>query len=353
MVRRDLLAAAVGAVLGGAATRSLAPTRRPLGESSPKANAMKTLPLEKIADRPATPDGFASVTQSVANDDTLLFLFIEQSGADAVMARTSQGLGTFPVPRLPDRKRFRLIARSLASGDRAIDIPPTDIAFPFVDLFSDGRVLLVAARSELRGPDDFDRNAMVFEPVHNQVTRFLAGDGIEDVFVDSIGRVWVSYFDEGVFGNFGWGYHDGATPVGAAGLVCFDATGTKSWEFPGSAITDCYALNVTGAEAVIFYYTDFPICRIGSDFHVAKWNTKLKGCHALAISGNNVLLTAQYEDSRDIGYRGRLGRHSLEDVEPVRFSLPDGSPLPKGSFVGRGPHLTFFAADAVYRASLS
>ena len=38
--------------------------------------------------------------------------------------------------------------------------------------------------------------------------------------VDSLGRIWVSYADEGVYGNFGWG-QPGPPPVGAAGLVCF------------------------------------------------------------------------------------------------------------------------------------
>jgi outer membrane protein assembly factor BamB len=172
--------------------------------------------------------------------------------------------------------------------------------------------------------------------------------------VDALGRVWVAYGDEGIFGNFGWG-NPGPIPVGAAGLVCFDATGEKLWEYPASAngmTADCYALNVFGSEAAIFFYTDFPVCRISSDFKLAHWKTELAGCHAFAISRSAALFSGEYNDPTDTAYLGEFDADSQMRARRVRLLLPDGSGLPKGRLLGRGPHLYFFDDLDVYRASL-
>lgn len=72
---------------------------------------------------------------------------------------------------------------------------------------------------------------------------FLLGDGISHVQSDANGNIWTGYFDEGVFGNYGW-----ATPAGAAGLSCFTKSGEKIWGYEAPAgfdqIDDCDALNV-------------------------------------------------------------------------------------------------------------
>jgi len=50
----------------------------------------------------------------------------------------------------------------------------------------------------------------------NPFPLFHAGDGVEDIQTTEDGRTWVSYFDEGVFGD---------TTPGQAGLVCLDSSG--------------------------------------------------------------------------------------------------------------------------------
>jgi hypothetical protein len=48
------------------------------------------------------------------------------------------------------------------------------------------------------------------------------GDGVARVRVARSGHVWVGYFDEGVYGNYGWGGGGGGpAPLGAPGLVRF------------------------------------------------------------------------------------------------------------------------------------
>lgn len=83
------------------------------------------------------------------------------------------------------------------------------------------------------------------------------GDASEDLQTTPDGLIWVSYFDEGVFGG----------GIGRQGLVCFDAGGTPLFKYADFAeqnalprICDCYAMNVDGKGAVyINYYTDFPL----------------------------------------------------------------------------------------------
>ena len=70
-------------------------------------------------------------------------------------------------------------------------------------------------------------------------------------------RIWISYFDEGVFGN---------TRLGQSGLVCLDDRGGCDFDFATlvsdevPSIDDCYAMNVcSNREVRLCYYTDFPL----------------------------------------------------------------------------------------------
>jgi hypothetical protein len=177
------------------------------------------------------------------------------------------------------------------------------------------------------------------------------GDGINSTYVDAVGRIWVAYSDEGIFGNFGWG-RPGPTPIGSAGLVCFSELGEKVWEYPtDDGMSDCYALNVSDSEAAIFFYSDFPICRI-SDFRLAYWKTELRGCVEFAISEAAVLFSGQYDDPPDAGYLGSLEAGQALAAREVRLLLPDGSGVPKGQLLGRGKHLYFFDTLSAYQTSL-
>jgi hypothetical protein len=86
------------------------------------------------------------------------------------------------------------------------------------------------------------------------------GDASEDLQTTPDGRIWVSYFDEGVFGG----------GIGSQGLVCFDTTGTTTFRYAEFAeqndlphIADCYAMNVLpSGEVWLNYYTDFPLVKL-------------------------------------------------------------------------------------------
>lgn len=103
-------------------------------------------------------------------------------------------------------------------------------------------------------------NTMLYD-AHGVVRRtFDLGDASEDLQTTADGRIWVSYFDEGVFGG----------GIGRQGLVCFDSDGAPIFRYADYAeqhdlpmIADCYAMNVDEAGAVwLNYYTDFPLVQL-------------------------------------------------------------------------------------------
>jgi hypothetical protein len=315
---------------------------------------MDLVQFRKVTRTPQLPDGQALVARSVANDHSLLFLFVERAGESAVTETYSSGIGIFPRVKMDVPRRFCLL-RVTSGRSQITELPELDVTFPFVDIFPDGRILVVGARCRWRGEDDYDLNGIIFDPRSGQSTRILLGDGISGAHVDSVGRIWVSYTDEGIFGNFGWSYPE-STPVGSAGFACFSDSGEKIWEYPQEeaphAITDCYSLNVSDSGAAIFFYSDFPICRISSDFKLEYWKTNLSGCRQFAISETRVLLSGQYDDATNTAYLGTLEGGQLKDVRKISLLMPDGSSISEGELLGRGSHLYFFNSSDVYRASL-
>jgi hypothetical protein len=159
-------------------------------------------------------------------------------------------------------------------------------------------LLLLGSRCVWRrsGPE---KNALVVNSRGETLRCFTAGDGISDVRVAADGTIWVSYMDEGVFGNCGWSI-PGPEPIGASGLVAFDAHGNVTCTYDRKAagtdfICDAYALNVTeDGAAWVYFYTDFPLVRIYQGRYRA-WACNVKGARAVAIRGRNALLVGNRE----------------------------------------------------------
>ncbi|MDF0498912.1 hypothetical protein [Bradyrhizobium yuanmingense] len=280
----------------------------------------------------------------MAGDQSLLFLF-ESSEDSASTAAALRASGVVPHPKIDQLKRYCLL-RLQAGSDFWIDLPPVGLHLSKVDLFPDGRVLLANARWSFQSDARYDLNGIIFDPRTGQANRVGLGDGISDLQIDDRGRIWIGYFDEGVFGG----------SVGQGGLVCFSTSGERVWEFAANAshaIYDCYALNVSGAEAAIFFYPEFPFYRIGADFELTWKQTKLRGCHAFAMSEAEILFSGQYNDPSNVAYVGQLDRDGTILVRRAYLLMPDGSARPPGRLQGRGRHLYHFSEDGIYRATLS
>jgi hypothetical protein len=194
-----------------------------------------------------------------------------------------------------------------------------------------------------RAGGEQDHNAHVHGPDGAPVSSFHAGDGIEDVQVTEQGHAWVSYFDEGVFGD---------SALGRNGLVSLDAGGKPVFRFSdladpvATSMADCYALNVcSGKEVWLCYYTDFPLVQLLEGTLAGWWQIPVDGSHGFAAAGGRVLLGGGY-DSKDSLFLGELGSEHFEELTPVDEA---GRPLKRFRAFGRR-HLLYLATEAALHA---
>jgi hypothetical protein len=150
------------------------------------------------------------------------------------------------------------------------------------------------------------------------------GDAIQDVQTTADGRIWVSYFDEGVFGN----------GIGSNGLVCFDFEGNDVFRFEELAqatrlphIDDCYALNATQGEVWLSYYSEFPLLCL-SDFTLQKSWQGLGSFSAFAVRGQQLLALRSYGSKM-------LVEINLSDRTEQQFDPIDTVGIPLADFRGR------------------
>ncbi len=222
--------------------------------------------------------------------------------------------------------------------------PIQDLALAHITVqpMPEGRFLVAGARCRWR-PDGPDRNAVLYDTDGRVVSEHVLGDGIAHVLATSAGQVWAGYFDEGIYGNYGWSLGDGPEPIGAYGIVRFSPDLQPAWHYPKytevgpwDAISDCYALNVDDTSTWACYDSDFPVVRI-RDGAVTGWHNDVKGASALAVAGSRVALFGGYGADHDRLAAADLGDDRAEPTGEYRVALPDGQPLPEGTqIIGRG-----------------
>lgn len=202
-------------------------------------------------------------------------------------------------------------------------------------------MLLVGARCCWRD-GAAECNAAIYDADGKRQREGVLGDGIEDVQTTPSGEIWVSYFDEGVCGNRGWGEADSPAPIGSRGLIRFRSDLDIAWRYPYDGefggIADCYALNVVGEDAWAYYYTDFPIVRIRAGA-IAGWSTEVRGAHGLVVADDGVVLVGCYGDRRRLVAGSIQGKYFSAD-RPARLVMPNGRSVSRTATVlGRGSEL--------------
>jgi hypothetical protein len=233
--------------------------------------------------------------------------------------------------------------------------------FDYVQPLPGGEVLLVEARCRYLSKDAHERNAAVYTHDGVLARTFTLGDGIQDVQATPDGRLWVSYFDEGVFGNRGWGMGDAdSEPLGAPGLVLFDGNGQRLSAYDAEAagtdsIADCYALNVASDdETWLCFYTGFPLVRLRAGETPAVWETSVSGTQALAVTDTHVLFAGSYASVGDFQLYG-LYNKGVRRLRPLRsVELTDASRAPWSPtwMRGRGPWLYGIERTRAFRIHL-
>jgi len=178
------------------------------------------------------------------------------------------------------------------------------------------------------------------------------GDAIKDVQTTPDGRIWVSYFDEGVFGG-GLGRH---------GLICFDGDAQPLFKYSEFAdqnqlpsIDDCYAMNVVNEDEVwLSYYSDFPLVFM-QNFQLGQaWKDFDCIDGAFALNGDTVTFQKCYtrrEGKSQLLRRTLSGSVQAEEVEAV----DETGALVNGLFTtaARGANLYLLTVTALYKLQMN
>ena len=303
-------------------------------------------------------DGDVRVCASVGPAGEVVAMWTTAEGLDAVTSRTvSAGGASFPDPGAarPVAARVTVHAPDLAA---VTPIAALTLAHITVQPMPGDRFLVVGARSRWR-PGGPDRNGVLYDADGQVVSDHVLGDGIEHVLATSSGQVWAGYFDEGIYGNYGWGRADTEQPVGAYGIVRFSPGLEPGWHYPGYSeagswgpIDDCYALNVDDTGAWACYYSGFPVVCI-RDGIVTGWHNDIRGARALAVTDSRVALFGGYGPDYDRLAVAEFGADRAGPAGEYRVVLPDGEPLPAGTqVIGRGSRLHFLTDTSWYQLDM-
>lgn len=309
-------------------------------------------------------DGSEVATAAIGPHGELLLLLVPSEERSTVFGVDTQpGWASFPKAKT-EAPYGAQIAIHDETHVRTIEITDETRAFPRVALLNNDEILLAGTRCRRFADGTHELNGHVYGPDGRLRREFLLGDGIEHIATDVRGEIWVGYFDEGVFGNYGWG---GMTtgdvredPVGWPGLVRFEADGKMTWRYEPpdgiGTIDDCYALNV-GADATwACYYSYFPLVRINPDGSVRGWTTEASGVRAIACDDERAALFGGYKGKRTQCTLARLGAGELTHAESIELVLPQGRPISEddlGFVFGQGDTLHFFIDDEWMTMSLS
>jgi hypothetical protein len=156
------------------------------------------------------------------------------------------------------------VTRHTATGaiETVVVLPDIHASFPFVQPMPEGGFALVGGRAAWH-PQGPEHNAYLYSTSGDLLATGCLGDGISHLQTDDHGFLWAGYFDEGVFGNFGWG-SPGPTPLGAPGIVAWSKSFDVVWALDPaeSVVSDCYAFNVSREAVVACTFAGFPILRI-------------------------------------------------------------------------------------------
>lgn len=262
----------------------------------------------------------------VASDGSLLLVYTKEAEIDFF--------------ERPIKPQDWLIYQIKATDITAISLKNITLLPDFVDVLTDDTILVVQSRCE-KTTISVEKNAAVFTKDGQKINTFTLGDGIEHVQVDDANQIWVGYFDEGVFGNFGW-----ENPIGTAGLAMFNQSGKKIWEEATGKIVDCYALNVVNQDEVYYhYYDDFHTVKLQGNKEVARYRMKNGNSLDQFIFTQSDEVIAEVDSG--ILQRFRVEHHAFIPQEKISLVNETGKKL-NGQLFMRGNQLYLFGRKGIY-----
>jgi len=186
-----------------------------------------------------------------------------------------------------------------------------------------------------------EQNAWLFDTSGQCRGSGRVGDGVEEAYTTHDGDLWVSYFDEGVFGD---------DDIAASGCVRWQVSGDEhgwcsfdpAWQLDYAEMADCYAMNVTDKTTYACPYTGFPVIVI-KEGSTTVLPSRIEGPAALVTDGYRMAIIGSYR-KRDAVAVGILERDRFKLVKTVNLAI-DERDWTKIQFAGRGDRLHAFGAD--------
>lgn len=217
------------------------------------------------------------------HEETLADIDVQSS--DSYIGFTTKGSVILPFNKIEIQKVFK---------------------FPLIRQLTSETFLIVEAR--VKGNAD---NCFIFDIEGNLILKFFVGDGIADIVVSNK-RIVITYFDEGVYGNYG---------PNNGGLVIFDINGKMLLNYNEKhgkqIISDCYCICKHGTNRILFLpYTEFPLIELNTDngeerrFDIPDI---LKGSSALTSSFDGIFFFSPYEDKGGI-YHWTTGENTASKI---------------------------------------
>jgi hypothetical protein len=223
-------------------------------------------------------------------------------------------------------------------------------SFPTVHGLPDG-FLVVGSRCRWT-TESVDHNALQYNRSGTVTATAVFGDGIQHVGVTTSGGAWVGYFDEGVFGNMGWG-GPGPPPVGRFGLNYFDSGLHLAAHAPLEyEIADCYAMNVVDQSVYVCTYSEWEISMLSPDGAYRRWSNEVAGASGILVAHEVAALIGGYNDARDRLVIGELTDDQFAPLRTAALRVNGRSPSDGCHWVSRGPDLHVLQDDSWFRWSL-
>ncbi|MDN4607679.1 hypothetical protein [Sporosarcina highlanderae] len=216
--------------------------------------------------------------------------------------------------------------------------------YHYIQPIDEEHFMLVCARSYYHDAQNIEENARVYDKNGRFIRSFCLGDGIEHVYVTRNQEIWTGYFDEGVYGNYGW-----EKPVGSSGLVGWDAAGRKIdslEEDRTCSIFECLALNGDVSGAIWFFFSIESKIGVREQMRTIYYSPEGMGFRSFAIAGDTVVA---YEDrwSRSLLELQREG-DEYKIVHEIALVKPDGMSLEAQLVNNRENMLLFLDGDELY-----
>ena len=320
-----------------------------------RAGGEERFPRVRFRGELQAPPGFDSLVTAGISLQGPIAIWSSRGGEAGLRARHEQPPGGAPFPRTaPSVTPAAALAAYAGSGVVPATVAPVralPVAHPHVGMLADGSFLVAGARCRWArsGPE---LNALAIDQNGRIFRRGCLGDGIAHLQVAGDGTIWAGYFDEGVFGNLGWG-GPGPAPPGAGGIAAWSPDFEKTWELPPGEglIADCYALNVGPGGVLACPYPGFPIVRIQDRQVRVTATSGVPGPAGIIASGGRAGLIGGYRDP-SLLITGAIRDGAFHESGRASLWTPDGAPLPMAQVHCRGSVAHFFAGAKWYSFDL-